>query len=147
MAYIIINKQNPNTVYKICAESDFNNHSHYYNEQSYAKVSISEQDYLDYKNAVKDTETVSLNSVTFKNVGPFVFNTQEEMKEKVDYYIESLNGFIQGHPNSGYIVRATNTKNFLTQLDLNTLTFPLNHNLLTYLASAYPNFVLLSELP
>ena len=147
MAYIIIDKQRPNSVKKICAESDFNNHTHYYNEQSYAKVSISEQDYLDYKNAVKDTETVSLNSATFKNVGPFVFNTKEEMQNQVDNYIRCLNDFIRGNPNSGYIERATNTKNFLTELDLDTLTFPLNHNLLTYLASAYPNFVLLLELP
>jgi len=147
MAYIIIDKERPNVVYKICAESDFNNHAHYYNEQRYAKVSISEQDYLDYKNAVKDTQTVSLNLVTFENVGPFVFNTKDEMQEKVDNYIKHLNNFITGNPNSGYIERATNTKNFLTQLDLNTLTFPLNHNLLTYLASAYPNFVLLLELP
>ena len=147
MAYIIIDKQRPNLVKKICAESDFNNHLGYYNEQSYAKVSISEQDYLDYKNAVKDTETVSLNSVTFKNVGPFVFNTKEEMQKKVDEYIRCLNDFIKGNPNNGYIERAKNTKNFLTELDLDTLTFPLNHNLLTYLASAYPNFVLLLELP
>jgi len=132
MAFFIFSKCNLSllSLYKISEnQSDLNNLN--INLSDYKIIEDSQENFNAVKLKTKYVSNVNNDSIIYSNIS-IVFKNKQELQDYINMLNSGIYDFLNNNPNHQLYSRWNNFKDQLNNLNLNTITYPLNKSLEQY---------------
>jgi hypothetical protein len=129
MAYILFHKkENSNgALYKI-AENDLDLNSLNIIKSDYKIITTDQENFLNIKFGIKETETYNDNDIIYKNLS-ISFLNKDILKNHINIFLQQIDQFLKCNPNHFLFAKWNDYKSTLNSLNLDTITYPLEKSL------------------
>jgi hypothetical protein len=132
MYFFIFTKCTPSifSLHKIAEnENDLNNQNII--KSDYLIIEDSQENFNDFKYGLKKVDGVNNNTIIFSN-NQISYLNKEKLQKEIDIYGYNIGNFLDNNPNHLLFQRWSDYKNQLINLNLDTITYPLNKSLEQY---------------
>jgi hypothetical protein len=135
MSILIFNKNSDNLVgslYKMAPNQSYYDTHKKWSDDTYDLVVIDEDDYNKIKLNTKQVVSKNGTSVTYTD-NPSIYNSSEQLKKDIQLISDCLKEWMSNNTNESLLISEVNTyHNYLNSIDVNTITYPLNLSIESY---------------
>lgn len=136
MAYFILQKDRENEsgpLFGIAEnENELNNFN--INKNDYKIIEVTLDNFYDVKYSIKHVEKWNGNTITYTDIVQYFYQNKQDLKKEITDTTGLIKYFTDSNSNHPDYQKWVNYSNFLNNLNLDSISYPLNKSLTKYLS-------------